>query len=52
MGYHVYETLHPRGVESTNLVDKYAVAVQRNVGKVNVGHFPLGNSEKFVKKTF
>ena len=52
MGYHVYETLHPRGVESTNLVDKYAVAFQRNVGKVNVGHFQLGNSEKSVKQIF
>ena len=52
MGYHVYETLHRRGVESTNSVDKYAVAVQRNCGKVNVGHFPLGNSEKYVKTIF
>ena len=52
MGYHVYETLHPRGVESTNLVDKYAVAVQRNGGKVSVVHFPLGNSEKSVKTIF
>lgn len=52
MGYHVYETLHRRGVESTNSVDKYAVAVQRNCGQVNVGHFPLGNSEKYVKTIF
>lgn len=52
MGYHVHDTLHRRGVESTNSVDKYAVAVQRNCGKVNVGHFPLGNSEKYVKTIF
>ena len=52
MSYHVYETLHPRGAESTNLVDKYAAGVQRNGGKVNVGHFPLGNSEKSGKTIF
>ena len=32
-------------------MDKYAVAVQRNGGKV-VGHLPLGKSEKFAKAAF
>ena len=38
-------------IESRYLMDKYAVAVQRNGGKV-VGHLPLGKSEKFAKAAF
>ena len=38
-------------MESADLMDKYAVAVQRNGGKAVV-HFPLEKSETFVKKTF
>ena len=36
-------------MESTRLMDKYAVAVQRNDGKV-VGHLPQGKSGDFAKK--
>ena len=38
-----------RVMESTRLMDKYAVAVQRNDGKV-VGHLPQGKSGDFAKK--
>ena len=38
-------------MESTNLMDKYAVAVQRNCRKA-VGHFLLEKSKEFVRKTF
>lgn len=38
-------------MKSTNSIDKYAVAVQRNDSKV-VGHLPLGKSEKFAKTLF
>ena len=38
-------------IESTNLMDKYAVAVQRNDSKV-VGHLPLGKSEKLAVTIF
>ena len=38
-------------MESTNLMEKYAVAVQRNCRKA-VGHFLLEKSKEFVRKTF
>ena len=38
-------------LKSTNLMDKYAIAVQRNDGKV-AGHLPLGKSGKFAKTIF
>ena len=37
-------------MEPANSVDKYAVAVKKNV--VVVGHFPLGCSGKFAKTIF
>ena len=59
MGYHVNKTavtacigeMLCRVMESTNLVDKYAVVVQRNDGKV-VGHLPQRKSGKFAKTVF
>ena len=59
MGYHVYKadwTLFVgeklTGVmESTNLMDKYAVAFKRSDVSI-VGHLPLGKSGKFTKTIF
>ena len=38
-------------IESADLMDKYAVADQRNYGKV-VGHLPMGKTGKFAKTIF
>ena len=47
--------MHRRGVvwchEIKNLMDKYAIAVQKRGGKV-VRHLPLGKSGKFAKAIF
>ena len=59
MGYHVYKADETPFVgekltgvmESTNLVDKYAVAVKRS-DESTVGHLPLGKSGKFAKTIF
>lgn len=59
MGFHVYkDNWTPKvgdefqGVmESTNKIDKYAVAVKKNNGEV-IGHLPLGKSGKFAKTVF
>ena len=54
MRYHVYKSIRIRAkdehlyavLHATNVLDKYAVAVQIEDSKV-VGHLPLGNSGKF-----
>ena len=59
MGYHEYKASWTPCIgeelcavmEPTDLMDKYAVAVQRNDGDV-VGHLPLGQSGKFAKTIF
>ena len=59
MGYHVYKAdwtpfvgEKVTGVmESTNLMDKFAVAVKRSDESI-VGHLPLGKSGKFAKIIF
>ena len=59
MGYHVYKNNWTPSVgdefqgfmESTNKMDKYAVAVQKDDGEV-IGHLPLGKSGKFAKTVF
>ena len=59
MGYHVYKADWTPFVgekltgviESTNLMDKYAVAVKRSDESI-VGHLPLGKSGKFAKTIF
>ena len=59
IGYHVYKAdwtpfvgKKLTGVmESTNLRDKYAVAVKRSDESI-VGHLPLGKSGKFAKTIF
>ena len=59
MGYHVYKADWTPFVgekltgvmESTNLMDKYAVAVKRSDESV-VGHLPLGKSGKSAKAIF
>ena len=58
-GYHVYKADWTPFVgekltgvmESTNLIDKYAVAVKRSDESI-VGHLPLGKSGKFGKTIF
>ena len=57
MGYHVYKTNWTPAVgenltgamESNNLMDKYAVAVNRSNESV-VGHLPLGNLENLQRQ--
>ena len=59
MGYHVYKNNWTPSVgdefqgfmESTNKMDKYAVAVKKNDGEV-IGHLPLGKSGRFAKTVF
>jgi len=59
MGYHVYKNNWTPSVgdefqgfmESTNIMDKYAVAVKKDDGEV-IGHLPLGKSGKFAKTIF
>ena len=59
MGYHVYKKNWTPSVgdelqgvmESTNKLDKYAVAVEGKDGNV-IGHLPLGKSGKFAKTVF
>ena len=59
MGYHVYKTAWTPCIkkvlcgvmESTNLMGKYAVAVQRNDGQLVVD-LPPGKSGKFTKTIF
>ena len=59
MGYHVYKADWTPFVgekltgvmESTDLMDKYAVAVKRSDESI-VGHLPLGKSGKFAKTIF
>ena len=59
VGYHVYKADWTPFVgekltgvmESTNLIDKYAVAVKRSDESI-VGHLPLGKSGKFAKTIF
>ena len=59
MGHHVYKSNWTPSVgdefqgfmESTNIVDKYAVAVKKDDGEI-IGHLPLGKSGKFAKTVF
>ena len=59
MGYHVYKKNWTPSVgdelqgfmESTNKLDKYAVAVEGKDGNV-IGHLPLGKSGKFANTIF
>ena len=59
MGYHVYKNNWTPSVgdefqsfmKSTNIMDKYAVAVKKDDGEV-IGHLPLGRSGKFAKTVF
>ena len=57
--HYVFKTVSSPGIEenmcgvieSADLMDKYAVADQRNYGKV-VGHLPMGKTGKFAKAIF
>ena len=57
--HYVFKTVSSPGIEenmcgvieSADLMDKYAVADQRNYGKV-VGHLPMGKKGKFAKAIF